>query len=235
MDIREAIGTPVTGISSMATRGMLAELTAQYQRLTGQCVTIESVGGVAAARRVENGERFDIVVLAADAIERLAAAGYVYADSRVALARSGVAMAVKSGAHRPAVGTEADVRDAILAAPTIGYSTGPSGTHLLRQFERWGVADVIAPRIVQAPPGVPVATLVASGEVELGFQQLSELMNAPGIDVIGPLPEEIQVVTVFTAAIGVACSQADAARALLAFLTASRSDAAKFACGMEPA
>jgi molybdate transport system substrate-binding protein len=235
MDIRQSLSSPITGISSMATRSLLADLTEQYQRLTGQCVAIESIGGVAAARRVENGEPFDIIVLAADAIERLAAAGHVDAGSRVDVARSGVAIAVKSGARRPAIGTQAEVRDAILAARTIGYSTGPSGAHLIRLFERWGIAEVIAPRVVQAPPGVPVATLVARGEVELGFQQLSELMNVPGIDVIGPLPDEIQIITVFSAAIGVASSRGEAAKALLSFLTSSRSEAVKFGYGMEPA
>jgi molybdate transport system substrate-binding protein len=235
MDNHQTAGAPVTGISSMATRSMLAELTQQYEQQTGQRVVIESVGGVAAARRVESGEAFDIVVLAADAIERLAAGGHVEAGSRVDLVRSGVAIAVKSGARRPAIGTATEVREAILAAGTIGYSTGPSGVHLMRLFESWGIAEAIAPRVVQAPTGVPVATLVARGEVELGFQQLSELMNMPGIDIIGPLPDEIQIITVFSAAIGIASSQGDAARALLSFLTSSQTNAVKLAGGMEPA
>ena len=170
-------------------------------------MAIESVGGVAAARRVQDGEPFDIVVLAADAIDRLAAAGRVDPGSRVDLARSGVAIAVAAGAPRPGIGTEAAVRDAILAARSIGYSTGPSGSHLTRLFERWGIAETIASRIVQAPPGVPVGTLIARGEVELGFQQLSELMHLPGIDVIGALPPEIQVMTVFSAAVCTASGQ----------------------------
>ena len=139
-----------------------------------------SVGGVDAARRVSDGEPFDFVVLAADAIEKLAAAGRVDPGSRTDLARSGVAIAVAAGASRPDIGTESALRDAVLHARSIGYSTGPSGTHLVRLFERWGIAEAIAPRIVQASPGVPVATLVARGEVELGFQQLSELMQRAG-------------------------------------------------------
>ena len=228
----------ITGISSMATRQMLAELLAAYERRTGLQVAIESVGGVAAARRVEDGEPFDIVVLAADAIDRLAAAGHVDPDSRVDLARSGVAVAVPAGAARPDIGTETAVRNAVLAAQSIGYSTGPSGTHLTRLFERWGIAATIAPRIVQAPPGVPVGTLIARGEVELGFQQSSELMHLVGIDVIGVLPPEIQVTTIFSAAIctiGTASAQREAARSLLAFLASPDADSAKRAHGMEPA
>jgi molybdate transport system substrate-binding protein len=225
---------PITGISSMATRGMLAELSEQYERYSGQRVVIESIGGVAAARRVQNGEPFDLVVLAADAIDRLAQAGRVDPESRVDLARSGVSVAVAAGAPRPDIGTEAAVRDAVLAAPAIGYSTGPSGTHLTRLFERWGIAATIAPRIVQAPPGVPVGTLLARGEVALGFQQSSELMHLAGIDVIGPLPAGIQVMTVFAAALCTASNQREATKALLAFLASPEAQAARQRQGMEP-
>jgi molybdate transport system substrate-binding protein len=232
------MSTRITGISSMATRQVLAELAAAYERRSGQQVAIESAGGVAAARRVEEGELFDIVVLAADAIDRLAAAGRVDPGSRVDFARSGVALAVPAGAPHPDIGTEAAVRNAVLAAPSIGYSTGPSGTYLTRLFERWGIAATIAPRIVQAPPGVPVGTLIARGEVELGFQQSSELMHLSGIDMIGVLPPEIQVTTIFSAAICTICTasaQREAARALLAFLASPDADSAKRAHGMEPA
>jgi molybdate transport system substrate-binding protein len=225
----------ITGISSMAMRHVLAELGAAYERQSGHPVDIVSVGGVDAARRVSDGEAFDFVVLAADAIERLAAAGRVDPGSRTDLARSGVAIAVAAGATRPNIGNEAAVRDAVLRARSIGYSTGPSGAHLVRLFERWGIADAIAPRIVQASPGIPVGTLVARGDVELGFQQLSELMHLPGIDVIGLLPAEIQVETVFSAAVCTASNCPAAATAWLSFLASPEADAAKRRHGMEPA
>ncbi|MFM0667049.1 substrate-binding domain-containing protein [Paraburkholderia sediminicola] len=225
----------LTGISSMATRLLLAELVEEYERVSGRRVAVESIGGVAAARRVQDGESFDIVVLAADAIDQLAAAGRIDPASRVDVARSGVAIAVASGATRPDVGTEAALRETILAARSIGYSTGPSGSHLTRLFERWGITETIAPRVVQAPPGVPVGTLVARGDVELGFQQLSELMHLPGIDVIGRMPAEVQIVTVFAAAICTASRQRDAARAVLSFLASPEARSAKLRHGMEPA
>ncbi|SAL04931.1 molybdate ABC transporter substrate-binding protein [Caballeronia arationis] len=224
----------ISGISSMATRQVLADLVDEYERRSGQRVVVESVGGVAALARVQDGEPFDIVVLAADAIARLAAAGRVDTNSCVDLARSGVAVAVAAGAARPEIGSEAAVRDAILAARSIGYSTGPSGAHLTRLFERWGIAGTIAPRIVQAPPGVPVGALIARGEVELGFQQTSELMHLSGIEVIGPLPPEIQATTVFSAGVCTASLLPDAARALIAFLASDSADLAKLARGMEP-
>lgn len=224
---------PITGISSMAMRQILAELADLYTRHAGQPVGVVSMGGVDAARRVRDGEVFDFVVLAADAIEQLAAVGRVDPATRIDLAHSRIAIGVAAGATRPDIGSESAVRDAILRARSIGYSTGPSGAHLERLFKRWDIADAIAPRILKAPPGVPVGTLVARGDVELGFQQLSELMHVPGIDVIGLLPPEIELVTVFAAAICTASSRPAAAKALLAFLASSAGDAAKRHHGME--
>lgn len=227
--------SPIRGISSMATRAVLAELVAAFERRTGRRVEIESVGGIDAARRVQAGEPFDVVMLASDAIERLIASGHLQAGSRVDLVRSPVAVAVRACATRPELGTEAALRQAVLAARSLSHSTGPSGAHLLRLFERWGIADQIRPRIVQAPPGVPVGTLVARGEVELGFQQLSELMHLDGIEVLGTLPPGADFVTVFSAGLGAGTAQAEAVHELLAFVNAPAADDVKRRHGMEPA
>lgn len=229
------MASTLTGISSMATRPLLADLTATYRERSGTGVAIESVGGVDAARRVQAGEAFDVVVLASDAIAKLLDAGRLLAGSRVDLVRSGVAVAVRSGAPRPDLASEEAVRRAVLAARSIGYSTGPSGTALVKLFERWGIAAQLEGRLVQARPGVPVATLVASGEVELGVQQLSELLNVPGIEIVGPLPPAIQIETVFSAGICTASTQRDAARALLDFLGSPEAADTKRRHGMEPA
>ncbi|MFC5499545.1 substrate-binding domain-containing protein [Caenimonas terrae] len=223
------------GISSMATRQLLGELLSDYRQRSGQAVAIESVGGVDAARRVQAGEAFDLVVLASDAIDKLVAGGSVLAGSKVDLVQSGVAVAVRAGAARPDIASEDAVRRAVLAAPTIGYSTGPSGVALQKLFERWGVADQLKARTVQAPPGVPVGALVARGDVALGFQQLSELMNLEGIDVLGPLPAAIQVTTTFCGGVCAASQHAGAVRELLAFMASPEAAPAKQRNGMEPA
>ncbi|MDO8904288.1 MAG: substrate-binding domain-containing protein [Hydrogenophaga sp.] len=224
------------GISSMATRLVLADLIAAYmQRAVAPTVTIESVGGVDAARRVMADEPFDLVVLASDAIDKLEAAGKVLPGSRVDLVRSGVALAVRAGAPTPDIGSEAAVRQAVLAARNLSFSTGPSGVALAGLFERWGVADVLRERIVQAPPGVPVGTLVARGEVELGFQQLSELLHVEGITLLGPLPDAIQITTTFSAAVCTMASQPDVARDFIAFMASPEAAEAKKRQGMDPA
>jgi len=229
------MGTRITGISSMATRQVLAELCSAYEQVSGDTIAIESVGGVDAARRVQAGEPFDVVVLASNAIDTLITAGRIDPASKLDLVNSGVAVAVRSGAPRPDIGSEAAVKSAVLGARNLSYSTGPSGVQLARLFERWGIAEQIAGRIVQAPPGVPVGTLVARGEVELGFQQLSELMHLDGIDVLGPLPPAIQIVTTFSAGVCVRSAQADAARRLLEFMRSPAAAEAKRRHGMEPA
>lgn len=224
----------LTGISSMATRQVLAELTAAWTARSGVGVAIESVGGVDAAKRVAAGEAFDVVMLASDAIDKLIAAGHLAAP-RVDLVRSPVAIAVRDGAPRPDVGNEAALRQAVLDAPSLAYSTGPSGAHLQRLFERWGLAEAVQAKLVQAPPGVPVGRLVAEGQAALGFQQLSELMHLPGLALLGTLPPGTDFITTFSAALPPAGPRADAVRAMLDFMTSPDAADAKRRHGMEPA
>lgn len=227
--------TDIKGISSMATRLVLADLVTAFEQQSGCRVAIESVGGVDAARRVQAGEAFDVVILASDAIDKLIASGHVLAGSRVDLVRSGVAVAVRAGAPRPDISTEDALREAVRAARNISYSTGPSGVALAGLFERWGIAGEIKNRIVTPPPGIPVGSLVARGEVDLGFQQLSELMHLEGITVLGPLPPAVQIITTFSAGVCSGTSQVDAVRAMLAFMNTPQAAEAKRRQGMDPA
>ena len=225
----------------MATQQLLADLIVLYQQTQRQSnpksqpqeIALESVGGVDAAKRVQAGEAFDVVALASNAIDQLIAAGKVVAGSRVDIVNSGVAVAVRAGAEHPDISTEAAVKQAVLNARTLGYSTGPSGVQLAKLFERWGIAAQIQSRIITASPGVPVGSLVAKGEVALGFQQLSELVNQPGIDVLGPLPPAIQITTTFCAGLAATSTQADAVGALLAFFASPATVDIKRRNGME--
>jgi molybdate transport system substrate-binding protein len=200
----------------MATQRLLDELAELYEQRFGCEVAIESVGGVVAEKRVMAGEPFDMVFLSSAAIDKLIDAQRVVAGSRVDLVRSSVAVAVR-------------------AASSIGYSTGPSGVQMTKLFERWGIADEIKNRIVQAPPGVPVGSLIAKGEVEFGFQQLGELMHVEGIEVLGTLPPAIQIVTVFSAGTCIASNNRDAVKAVLEFMKSPAANEAKRRQGTEPA
>jgi len=219
----------------MATRLVLPELAKTYRDLTGQQVVFESVGGLDAAKRIESGEVFDLVVLATDLIDRLIAAGKALRDSRQDLFRSPVAIAVRMGAPRPDTGTGDALRAAILAARSIGYSTGPSGVELLKLFERWGIAGAVKNRAIQAPPGIPVGQMLAEGSVELGFQQLSEMMYVPGIELLGTMPQDCAIVSIFTAAQCCGSLQPDAVRDLIGFMHAHEPTDLKRRYGLEQA
>lgn len=215
-------------ISSMATRHVLADLTAAAAATGLARVEVESLGGVDAAERVASGEMFDLVFLADGALGRLAERGHVVAETVRPLVLSQVAVAVASGtserAERPEGAAYADadgLRDALRRAGRIGYSTGPSGTAIVKMIEDWGMADELGDRLVQARPGVPVAKSLAAGEVDLGFQQLSELVGQPGVRILGVMPQDCTIDTVFAGA--VATASADQARAarVLSFFTSS--------------
>lgn len=221
-------------ISSMATRLLLADLIALWMQSGGVAIAAESVGGLDAARRIESGEAFDGVVLAADAIEKLMASGHAVPGSRIDVARSSVAVAVRAGALLPGISTEAALRQAVETAPTVGYSTGPSGVAILKLFERWGMSQPSGSKFVQSPPGVPVGSLVARGEVALGFQQLSELMHLEGIAVVGTLPEPVSITTVFSSAICSAAVERQHTADFLAFIASASASAVKQRHGMTP-
>lgn len=210
----------------MATRHVLADLAARAHDEGLPLVEIESVGGVDAVDRVAAGEDVDLVFLASDALSRLADGGHVDASTVSAIVLSQVAVAVPSGADAPAVRPDgaafadaSGVRDAVRAAPRVGYSTGPSGAALVRLIDEWGLTAELDGRLVQARPGIPVARSLAQGEVDLGFQQLSELVGQPGVRILGVLPPDCAIDTVFGGAVATTSSDPDTAgRVLAAFV-----------------
>lgn len=219
----------------MATRQLLQGLLVQYQDATGVEVLLESVGGVDAARRVAAGEAFDVVVLASDAMAGLQASGALLPGGGSVVALSSVAAAVPAGRPVPVADTLPQLLDLLLDGRTVGYSTGPSGKALLERFARWGVLETLKPRLVQAPPGQPVAAMVARGEVDIGFQQLSEMIHSPGITLLPCLPAEAAIVTSFVAGVCAAAGHAEAASAFIGFLCSAAADPAKRAQGLQPA
>ena len=219
-------------LSSMATRRILSDLARDYESQTGVHVEIRSMGGVEAAKLVRADEATDIVVLASKVMASLGIEGKLAKGETRDFARSEIGVAVRKGSASPSVANEQAVKQAMLEARKLCYSTGPSGDHLKALCEKWGVPSE---RVLIAPPGVPVATLVANGDADLGFQQLSELIGQQGIEVVGPLPPGIQAVTVFSAGIAINSRDHDGARAFVAYLASAGTGDAKRRHGMEPA
>lgn len=217
-------------ICSMAPRPVLEQWAADGR--SRQAVHLQALGGVEVARRVAQGEAVDVVVLARDAIESLIGQGHLQADSCRDLMRSLVAVAWPVGRSRPDLSSLQALQQAVLAARSIAYSTGPSGSALMDRLDQWGVLDQVRSRLVQAPPGVPVGQLLAQGQAELGFQQRSELMNQPGID-WALLPSTAQIVTVFSGAVTTLCKQPQAARRWLEFCAGAAAPADLQTHGME--
>ncbi|HEV7479601.1 MAG TPA: substrate-binding domain-containing protein [Roseiarcus sp.] len=222
----------LSGLSSMATRHMLSDLALGYEARHGTRVEIRAMGGVEAAKSVRAGEMTDIVVLASKVMASLEAEGHLVKGGTRDFARSEIGVAVRARSALPSLGDEQAVKQAMLDAQKICYSTGPSGDHLKALCEKWGVPPE---RVLVAPPGVPVATLLANGDADLGFQQLSELVGQPGIEVAGPLPPDIQAVTVFSAGIATMSPDPEGARAFVAYLASAKTGDAKRRHGMEPA
>lgn len=220
-------------LSSMATRGVLADLLPVHEARTGRTVSLQAMGGVDAARMVRTGGPADVVVLAAGVMAQLQAEGHLVAGSLAPVARASMAAAIRRGVEPPAFVTEEHVKGALLAAGRVAYSTGPSGDHLLGLVSKWGLSDVLAGRLLQAPPGVPVAALLADGRADLGFQQTSELLGQPGIALVGPLPTPIGLDTVFTAGSAATCRDPAAAAMLVASLASPEGADAKRARGMD--
>jgi molybdate transport system substrate-binding protein len=153
---------------------------------------------------------------------------------RIDLAKSGVGVAARAGAPRPDISSAEALKNTLLAANSIILSSGPSSLYLPTLFQKMGIAEQLRPKITQIGPGLGVGAAIARGEGEIGFTQMSELMSVEGIQYLGPLPAEVQMVTVFSAGVHAAAPAPDAARALLKFLTAPQAASVLRRHGMEP-
>ncbi|HYG53996.1 MAG TPA: substrate-binding domain-containing protein [Burkholderiales bacterium] len=203
--------------SSLAIKAAYQELVPQFEKSSGRKVDTEWVGMADIRKRLGAGETPDLVIGSAALIDEFVSAGTLKA--RTNLGQSGVAVAVRKGAPRPDISSADAVKRALLNAKSIVYSSGPSGVYLATLFDKWGITEQMKKTALQTPPGVLVAELVAKGERELCFQQMPELLQVSGIDIVGPLPAEIQTMTTFSAGIHAKAKDADTAAALVKFLT----------------
>lgn len=222
-------------LSTQATEQSYRELVPQFEKATGHKVTTIFTGTLDADKRLAAGEQYDLLIMSQPSIEQHMRGGKVVQGTRVDLARSGVAVGVKSGARKPDISTVEALKRTILNAKSIGYSTGPSGNYIIALFERLGVTDQVKPKLKQTATGVFVGSIIASGEVEIGFQQVSELSQYEGVDYVGPLPAEVQNYTTFSSGILRSAKEADPARALVRYITSPQAGAVYRRRGMEPA
>jgi molybdate transport system substrate-binding protein len=221
-------------LASGAIKEAYLELIPQFEKASEHKVATTWAGTVDIKKRMAAGEVFDLVVVASPELDAFIKEGKLVPGSRADLVRSGVGVAVRAGAPKPDISSGEALKKALLAAKSIGYSTGPSGVYLASLFERMGIADQIKPKLKQTQPGVLVGSIIANGEAEIGFQQVSELIHVPGIDFLGPLPADVQKITVFSAGIHSAAKEPDPAKALVKFLTAPAAAPVFKKHGLEP-
>jgi molybdate transport system substrate-binding protein len=222
-------------IASGGLKAACLELIPNFERASGHKVAAVWAGSVDIKRRMEAGESFDLVIMPGAFIDDLIKLGKVLPGSRVDLAKSGIGVAVRAGANKPDISSSDALKQALRAARSIAYSTSASGIYLAELFQRMGLADELKPKIKQSPPGVPVGEMVARGDAEIGFQQVSELLPVAGIAYLGPLPQEVQHFTVFSAGRHIGSRQPDGAKALIDFIRSPSAHPIIRKSGMEPA
>jgi len=221
-------------LSTQATEESYRELVPQFEKASGHKVTTVFTGTLDANKRLAAGETYDLLIMSGPSIDEHIKGGKVVSGSRVDLAKSGVGVGVRAGAPKPDISTTETLKKTLLAAKSIGYSTGPSGLYMVSLFQRMGIAEEIKDKLRQTRTGVFVGSIIANGEAEIGFQQVSELSNFPGVDYVGPLPADVQQMTVFASGILVGAQESDAAKALVKFITTPAAGEAFKKRGMEP-
>lgn len=229
----------VTVVSSGGFAAAYRALAPEFERTTGNTLVTSwgpSMGNTpdAVPARIQRGEPIDAVIMVGNALSDLIKKGKIVADSRVDLARSSIGVAVRAGAPKPDISSVDALKRTLVAAKSIAYSDSASGVYVSTElFKRLGIADQVAGKS-RMIPAEPVGAVVARGEAEIGFQQVSELKPIAGIDLVGPLPPELQKITIFSAAVVVGAREPAAAKALIDFLSSPSAAAAIRESGLEP-
>jgi molybdate transport system substrate-binding protein len=222
-------------LASNGVKAALEELAPAFERETGNKLVLSFGLAAALKRQIESGEAFDVAILTSAGIEDLAKQGKVDGGSRAAIARSGVGIGIRQGGPRPDIATPDAFKRTMLSAKSISWAKeGQSGIYFAGLLERIGIAGQMKPKVVPAASGAEVGKLVASGQVEFGVILVNELMAAPGVEVLGPLPPELQSYTAFHAGVASGSKNSGAAKALIKFLTAPSAGAVFKAKGQEP-
>src|SRR2546423_14550498 len=228
----------IQALSTIAVQSVVEELVPAFEKSSGHSVKTTFGLGVAMAKRVQDGEGIDLFIGPRASIDALLKSGRLTAGSEANLARSSVGIAVRKGAPKPDISSADALKRTLVAAKSVSYSNpafgGASGVHFAKGLERLGIAEAMKPKIKFPPAGGFNGRLLAAGEVDMAVQQIGELMSVPGIEVLGPLPGDLQSVTTFAAAIPSAARQPDAARAFIQYLQSPEAAAVMKAKGLDP-
>lgn len=230
-----ASATDIKVMASVAPQHAYEELQPLFEKKTGHKVTTAWLPTVEMMQRLKAGEVSDVVLISAANMDELAKLGVVVPGSRVEVVKSGIGVAIRKGAPRPDISSAAKLKETLLAAKSVSYSTGPSGVYLVSLFEKLGLTEALKPKL-KVIQGTPVGVLVARGEAEIGFQQVPEIIPVQGIEYLGPLPAEVQFTTVFPMAVHVKADAAHAAagKQWIEFLHAPEAAAVMKKFGLEP-
>ena len=221
-------------LASGATKEVIDEVIPEFEKASGHKVTIIFTGAAKIKERIAAGEVYDVVIVGGPVVDAFIQQGRMVPGSRTDLMKSGIGVAVRAGGAKPDIRSSEALKRTVLAAKSIGYSSGPSGDYVITLVQRMGIADQVKPKMKQVPSGARISTMIESGEVEIGFQQISELIHEKGINYLGPLPAEIQKITVFSAGLHTDANEPEAAKALVKALRSPDAATVIKAHGMEP-
>jgi molybdate transport system substrate-binding protein len=236
--VSPALGAEIKVLSANGMREVMEDLAPKFERATGHkpVISFATVGVI--VQRITAGESADMVVVPRQGVDRLVGDGKARADSVAVVARSGIGVIVRKGAAKPDISTPESLRQALLAAKSITHldpaTGGTTGPHFIRVMERLGIAEQLKPKIVLHPNARAAAELVAKGDAEIGVNLVQELMPLPGIEIVGPLPGDLQLTLVFAAAVMNGAKDAAAAKALVDLLLTPEAAAIIKSKGMEP-
>jgi molybdate transport system substrate-binding protein len=237
----KAEAAELTVLSAFGMQSVLEDLGPKFERATGHTLAISFATGGATVKRAQDGETADVIIALRQGIDGLVKDGKAMTDNVTVLARSGIVVVVRKGAPKPDISSPDALKRTLLAAKSLSYvdpaSGGASGIHFAKVLERLGIANEMQAKTVFPNPKTPaeVGVVVANGEAEIGVHVIQEVISVAGIDVVGPLPGDLQNTIVFAAAIMASAKDAEASKALVNFLRTPEAAAVIKAKGMEPA
>jgi molybdate transport system substrate-binding protein len=233
----KAEAAELTVLSAFGMQSVLDDLGPKFERATGHTLAISFATGGATVKRAQDGETADVVIALRQGIDGLVKDGKAIADNVTVLARSGIVVVVRKGAPKPDISSPDALKRTLLAAKSISYVDPASGIHFAKVLDRLGIANEMQSKTVFPNPKTPaeVGVLVANGEAEIGVHVIQEVMSVAGIEIVGPLPGDLQNTIVFAAAIMASAKDAEASKALVNFLRTPEAAAVIKAKGMEPA